>query len=86
MEAGPINNFLFVASDFAPLIRVGSLLLLADFVLSLVRLVCLPENDGGLRRVWPFTRVKTSPIIVLLLLLVVVVSLLMIYLLDHEGW
>ena len=37
---------------------MGSLLLLADFILSIVHLVCLPEDHGGLWRVWPFTRVK----------------------------
>lgn len=58
MEAGLINKFLFVASDFAHLIPVGSLLLLADLLLSFVHLVCLPADDGGLWRVRPRTRVK----------------------------
>lgn len=61
MEAGPINKFLFVASDFAHLIPVGRLLLLADLLLSVVHLVCLPADDGGLRRVWPRSRVKDLP-------------------------
>ena len=51
----------FVASDFVHLVPVGSLLLLADFILSIVHLVCLPEDHGGLWRVWPFTRVKILP-------------------------
>lgn len=50
----------FVASDFAHLVPVGSLLLLADLFLSLVHLVCLPADNGGLWRVWPCARVKSS--------------------------
>ncbi|XP_032339337.1 putative transporter SVOPL isoform X2 [Camelus ferus] len=43
-------------TDFAHLVPVGSLLLLADLFLPLVHLVCLPADDGGLWRVRPRTR------------------------------
>lgn len=59
-DAGPINKSPFVALDFVHLVPVGSLLLLADLFLSLVHLVCLPADNGGLWCVWPCTRVKTS--------------------------
>lgn len=60
-EAGATNTSPLVALDFAHLVPVGSLLLLADLFLSVLHLVCLPADDGGLWRVWPCTRVKTSP-------------------------
>lgn len=59
-EAGPTNTSLFV-SDFVHLVPMGSLLLLADLFLSLLHLVCLPADHGGLWRVWPCPRVKTGP-------------------------